>query len=903
MIKIFSLSFLLAVSTVSMAQNRSSVKGKVIDSASLSPLELATIAIVDPNDSSLVSYTVSTKDGTFSLRNLPSSKDLKIVISYVGYENYRKILNLVKEDNRDLGIIKMHVNILGEVVVKAERQAITIRKDTIEFSPEAFKTRPNAVIEDLLQLLPGVQVDYDGTISMNGKKVKKVLVEGREFFGSDLRIATKNLNVDLIDKLQIYDDREDDPDHLIPETQIEKIINLKLKKEIKKSTFGKIYTGGGTNKRREIGGMLNNFRDTLQVSLIAFENNVNRSTFSSGDIANMGGFNRSGNSQDVNFGGRSYGLQTIASAGVNINNDWTKNLKTNLTYFYTNTKNDAENLTNQQRFIPDNTLFSQSSSTREDNSNNHIVSGRMLWGIDSLNNIRFTPKLSFSANNYHTNYASNSSNLTQQLNTGSSSNEQRNNTFSYSHNITYGLKLPKDATFRWINDVSLSPNNTGKTYNLTDNTLFNPTETKFTQDQRISKEDEYRYFHSWLTYRKSFNKKFSGDVSFGSTFSTSNNNTDTYRLNALTGLYDEFITSQSADYIRKSTLLHYNARLRFAPAKGITTEFGITARTADFKNSFGGGFDDLNQHFLFWLPSISFSTPTFSASYGVGVNAPSIFSLSPIVTVNTNNPLYTSSGNPDLKPEKTQDISFTYRLYKPASRSGVSFYLRGNTAENSTTSNIIINPVTGGQSSSPVNIDGNYYLSLGSNFNKQLKKMDDWKISYSTDFGSTLRRYYFYLDQAKGERKNYGINFNHRFSISYKNLLDFGPSFGLNYTFSKSDGIVNTNLNTNSQNISTSAVLHWPKKTIFESTYQYRYNSQVSNSFRKTANLINSSITYQLGKTNPGQLKLSVYDLLNQNTGITSYASENMVTDQTNLVLKQYFMLGYIYNFKSIAKK
>jgi len=231
---------LILVESQVTAQNRSGLKGTVTDSLSKEALEFATVAVLDLKDSSLVSYTLTIKGGGFTLHNLPVEKPLKLVISFVGYQNFRKILMLQKGIIADVGSIKLSRkgNLLNEVKVMAELSPVVIKKDTIEFSAEAFKTPPNAVVEELLKRLPGIQVDLDGTITVNGKKVNKLLIDGKQFFVNDPKIASRNLDANLIDKVQVYDDRENDPDHLIPDSRVDKIINLKLKRLLKEALSG-----------------------------------------------------------------------------------------------------------------------------------------------------------------------------------------------------------------------------------------------------------------------------------------------------------------------------------------------------------------------------------------------------------------------------------------------------------------------------------------------------------------------------------------------------------------------------------------------------------------------------------------------------------------------------------------
>lgn len=239
--KYFLLAAFMLTVLVAEAQNTSVIKGRVIDSASNKPVEFATVVISDARDTSanFIAYTLTDKNGSFALHKLPAAIPLKLLISFVAYQPFRKKITLSNNQNLDIGNLLLSTKQLGEVVVKGERMPIVIRKDTIEFNAEAFKVRPNAVVEDLLKKLPGVEVDNSGKITVMGKYVTKIMVDGKEFFANDPRIASKNLDADMIAKVQVYDDRENDPDHLVPDIDVKKIINLKFKKRLRKAFLEK----------------------------------------------------------------------------------------------------------------------------------------------------------------------------------------------------------------------------------------------------------------------------------------------------------------------------------------------------------------------------------------------------------------------------------------------------------------------------------------------------------------------------------------------------------------------------------------------------------------------------------------------------------------------------------------
>ncbi|HEY4149583.1 MAG TPA: TonB-dependent receptor, partial [Chitinophagaceae bacterium] len=301
-----------------------SVKGKIIDSTSKQPLGLGTITVFKAADTVIITYRLSTPEGEFKVPGLPLGLNCRAVISYSGYKVYRKEFTLsAAQPQLDLGTITMTANSksLDEVLVIAERPPVTVRQDTIEFNASAFKTIPNALVEDLLKKLPGVQVDADGNIMVNGKPVNRILVDGKTFFGDDPKMATRNLPANVIDKVQVVDDKEElmrNGDDNI--NNVGKVINITLKKGVKKGWFGKLYAGGGTDDRYEAGGIANIFRDTLQVSVLGYLNNLNRPGFGFTDLMQTGGLQRNGstsNGTNIGICGNAGGGSSITINGIN----------------------------------------------------------------------------------------------------------------------------------------------------------------------------------------------------------------------------------------------------------------------------------------------------------------------------------------------------------------------------------------------------------------------------------------------------------------------------------------------------------------------------------------------------------------------------------------------------------
>src|SRR5262249_50846342 len=232
----------------------------------------ATVTIMNASDSSLVSFSRTDQTGGFAIKSLGKGK-FRLLITHVGYRNISKnfiLSDSVRELDFGFLVINNKSELLKEVTVTQEAAPVTIKNDTTEFNAASFKTKPNAVVEDLLKKLPGIQVDKNGTIKANGEEVKKVLVDGKEFFGNDPKIASKNLPADAVDKVQVFDKKSDQAQFTgFDDGNSQKAINLTIKPDKKNGIFGKVTAGAGGDDRYEGRANINQFKGGQQLSVIA----------------------------------------------------------------------------------------------------------------------------------------------------------------------------------------------------------------------------------------------------------------------------------------------------------------------------------------------------------------------------------------------------------------------------------------------------------------------------------------------------------------------------------------------------------------------------------------------------------------------------------------------------------
>jgi hypothetical protein len=915
------IGILACITTTGLAQNRANIKGIVVDSVSKDVMEFATVAVLNRKDSSLISYTTTLKTGEFNLHNLPAGVGLKLIISFVGYDNYRKYFTLNKAETVDLGNIKMKSKngLLAEVKVQGEAVPIIVKKDTIEFSAEAFKTPPNAVVEDLLKRLPGIEVDFNGNITVNGKAVSKLMVDGKQFFANDPRIASKTLDADMISKVQVYDDRDDDPDHLVPDSKVSKIINLKLKYAIKRSTTGKVHGGYGTRDRFDAGLLYSTFRDTLQLSAIIIANNLNRTGFSQGDLSSLGGFNRSGNDNlgygGLVTGGNSGGIETLGSGGLNINNDYGKKLKINLLYYYSHTSDVYNSRQFNQQFFSDNTLrtlsaphtdtlSSNSASNSHSVSNKHSISGLVESKPDTNTIIRYQPKLNFNTGSSKSSSNNNSyNNFAGAVNTNNYLTNGNSKQFAFQQSFSYYLKLHKKGESLNISH-NLSISSPSNNQNFTDNELniYYPATSASSLIRLADNAASGSNASLNISYRYPFTKKLTGSLSSNNNFSYNHGRLYTYNFNPGTGLYNVYIDSLSRDLVRKN----YNETIRpeltytISKPKYIRLNAALNVQFMQVYNQFHKNVADINRFETYLLPSFDMSISNLSLSYSQSVSQPSINDMVPYTTVY--NLLNSFVGNPDLLPTRNHNLNASYYYNKSESQLSGSLYSYYSFNENSVFRESTYNN-QGGSFQKPVNKTGSYNYYISASISKGFKKFNNWQIRVSDRLSDNGSHNFFQVNAQRGFQNSSSISFNQAVYLNYNNKFEINPSYTISPSITSYQDVAYNTVKYVNQNLSVPITVKGIKHYVIESTYSYAYNPLVSAGFRKSSNVLNISFARLFQYRDRAEIRLSVYDLFDQNVSAYRFVSGNYIVDQQTQILQRYFLLTYTWRFVSTVTK
>lgn len=908
MTKLFLLFTLLFLTILGVAQNRTIIKGKITDSISKAPIEFATVAILNAHDTtaaSLISYAQTDRDGLFTLQNLPVGKPLKVVISFVGYRSYIKFFALVKGQILNMAMVQLSPKQLNEVVIKGERMPITLSKDTVEFDASAFKTRPNAMVEDLLKKLPGVEVDNQGKITFMGKSITKILIDGREFFTNDPRIASKNLDADLIAKVQVYDDREDDPNHVIPDNEVKKIINLKFKKALKKSIFGKVYAGQGTRDHYQSGGLFNMFRDTLQVSLLAFNNNLNSTGFDYNDIYSNAGGNR-GAGAFSGLGSPSGrigdGRQTATTGGININTDYGKKLKINLSYLYQHTNTGFNTINNRQQFLSDTVATTNSTSDRTNIADSHRIVGSVFWKPSDATQLKYNPTVDIRQNSADNNYSSNSfSNFINPINNSVSGGNSLNNSFQFQQSLNYNHKLKKEGSAISIDhSFSFSPGNNGNSFSNQSLTSYIANFPSYTLKRFGDNESRGTNGNATFTYRNKLSKKLSVDIAAGTEFGHQLDKASSYDYNPVTGEYDSLLLSLSNDLTRNRWAETINPGVTYNFTKNSSLIVHLTSQWQQVNNVFQRNVPDINQNFFYVLPTVNFHINNISLSYARNVQLPGISDMIPYSIVYS--PQYTITGNPNLKPTLSDRFTVSYNKYDY--QSGTNYYMYGSYSleQNSVIRQRTVNSQLA-ETSMPINSDGRNSFSFTSLYSKRLKKHNNLQFNAISMLSFNHNHDFFTINHQDGFQNRYTTSLMQSFWLNWKDIIQLEPQYTISHNYSTYSGIGYNNQSVLTQYAQMHFVLYFIKRYNLEGNYNYKYNPQVPPGYQKTSTLLSLNLAHQFLKKDRGEIKLSCFDILNQNISTSRYVYENYVVDNQSQIVKRYFMLTLQFKFNKATLK
>ncbi|WP_337045191.1 outer membrane beta-barrel protein [Emticicia sp. 17c] len=912
------------------AQNptKFNIKGVAIDSANV-PMPFATVMLLQPKDSTLVNFGRTDENGAFEFKNVKKANYL-LKISFVGYVPFQKEVTPVDGAVNDLGSLKLKpiARELMEVVVKTARAPLNIKGDTIEYNAASFKVPPGSTVEDLLRKLPGVQIDQDGNIKAQGQDVKKVTVDGKSFFGSDPKAATKNLPAEAITKVQIFNDKSEQAKATgVDDGKKEKTVNLELKDSFKKGGFGKVTAGIGTDERAELKGNYNRFDTKQQFSIVGLGNNINQTGISRDDFQDFRGSqaynwgdeadfgfssgvryfydNDTEESISIPIGGRNFqGFSENYAGGANYNYD-TKNTKFSSNYYYSQTQQIVSKTLERENFLQNNTSFKNfENSTQNRISRNHRVSLRFEKTLDSLNTLVLIGNGRFG--NGTTKF-----NSVQEFfrEDGSQSNRTSiNNASEFNSGAValiglYRHKFKKKGR-NFAASITYNYNDSdGEATQNSNNQLFGPSTGAIPANiNQINFTSSPRHLvKSSLLFVEPLSKKFFSETFYN--FSLRRDavdrnvqTTDAIRIDSLSNYYNNDFM-----YNRFGTNVRYNH-------KGVNISFGLAAQHFHFAGNFARSktstdIQKINRDIFALVPASSVSIDLKNnryiwADYGKEVSEPAIKDLQPII--DNSNTLYIRVGNPNLLPMSTHRAYVGYNMFNPASFTNMFFNIYYNYNVNQVIYNQTVDPITLVTTAKPTNISGGQNWGSYLGFGFPLKKT---KSTLNLNGGANLSKSLIYINNVLNETHNDGYNFGFR--------LDLTPSDKFTFYANGNFGITNTKYSINktqNQQIFNHTLggemnVALPKDFYFSSNLNYRIYQNERFGFNQHIPILYASVYKLLGKAKKAEIRLSGYDLLKKNVGINQYAYQNFVSQEQTQTLSRYFMLSFTYNVRGVSAK
>ncbi|MEN0008518.1 outer membrane beta-barrel protein [Flavobacterium nitrogenifigens] len=906
MTRIYSLLLFLAFVYSANAQNNIVIKGTVVDINSQLPLELATVYFTAVKDSTIIEYATTDKNGNFIINTKKYDKPVFLKVNYTGYQTYFEEQKALTE-SKDFGKLYLleNANVLNEVVIKSEAPPITIKKDTLEFNAGSYKVRPDANVETLLKQLPGFDVDNTGKITVNGREVNQVLVNGKAFFDKDGAIAIKNLPADIIKKVQVSDFKTKKEELAKQESTSDySSINITIDEKKNKGYFGKVLGGYGSDERYESSLMMNFFKNKQKISVLASSNNINSTGFSMDEVFdNMGGGrNSKGGSQGASSGGK--GITQSTLAGINYSDDWTKDLEFMSSYNFTNAVTKNESKSNQLSLLPTGNILTEADSkTRNENTGNK-VNFELEYKINPTTQIVFAPKLNLSESN------SNSSSSTFSENeNGDALNESTATSHTESSNTSFANSINFNKTFKKQSrnlSVVFNNNNT-----KSDSNGINISETIFYQDNKPNDERNQNAKNTSKSDAYSLDLEYTEPVTdslrlrFGTDFDWQSSMNDQKTFN-----FDD-ASQEYSDLNLSLTNYTTSKQNSITPKVGITWQkskftLNVNSRTSivEFDNHsfYLNQATDLNKRYMlpYGTAQLRYKfnrSKNLTFKYDYSNALPSATQLMPVADLN--NPLNSVIGNPNLNPIEKSTAGIDFKNFDFRTRSGYSLFLKGDYYNNDIVSTSIYDD-SGKRNTTYVNISGTYSASVGGNWNQQIKK-DAHTIRYGLRLSGNYNFDKGFTNAVLYYAKSVVVTPSVYASYDYGEVLSIAPSYSLSYNETRYENYSRDATSNVIHRINLQTTSYWPANLIFGNDFGYTYNSNISDDFKKDFFLWNTSLSYGF-LDKKLYAKVKVYDVLNQNQSATRTISPTSIRDEENTVLKRYVMFSLAYKIGNFAE-
>lgn len=899
---------LTCISLSAMAQGYT-ISGNVVDSRSGEPLTGASVILTTADGKSNGQSTGTA--GDFKFLNTKAGMHL-MSIAFLGYNTVTKEIT-VADKNINLGKIELKEQSqdLKEVTVATMMVRQEQRGDTTVFNAEAFKVHADATTEDLIKKMPGITVD-GSTIKAGGQQVKKVLVDGREFFGNDPMMAIKNFPAEVVDKIEVYDKQSDQAQFSgFNDGNEERTLNITTINGKNTGRFGKIYGGYGSDSRYEAGGNINYFKGNRRISVIGLFNNINQQNFSFDDIVGSMGSAGRGAGMGGNFmTGNMNGITRTNSIGINYSNTFGKNVEVTGSYFFNNTNNKNASETIKEYFPEGDTerTYNESSNTTTDNYN-HRFNMRLTYQIDSLNSILFTPRISWQSNESKS--ISSSEEMVNSINQLITQNRTLSNTDGYTvngdlmfrhkfmkHRRTLSLRIGTSSSYSdgTTTTYSLSEyiNNMDKNM-ITNQLADNNSKNIGVSTELVYTEPVSTYGSIMFNYSPSITQSKGDRTVYDKTYTDKRAEIPISNLSSITE--SEYIQQRAGvgyNFSKKNFNLIASLNYQYSELTGDFIYPDNTSTSKTFENILPGMMLTYNKD----------KTTRLRLAYRTNTNAPSVSQIQNTVSVSDNRN-YTM-GNPDLKQQYTHNMMFHFAKTNP--ETSRSFFLMAGitatddyiaTATTIASKDSIIGTATtmpaGAQLSRPVNLNGYYSINTFATYSLPVSFI---KSNLNFNLGVNYQNKPGMYNNRKSDSETLAFNGGVVLGSNISENIDFTASYTPGYNILRSTASADGNYN------------YYTHTAQFDFNYTFLNRLVLNNSLRHTSynglgsglddkyTQWNASLGMKFLRDNRAELKFKVYDILNSNKSLSRSITESYISTNNTQVLNRYCMVTLTFNLK-----
>lgn len=934
---------LMLVAIASFAQERL-ISGKITDRDTKEPVEQVTIQLLK-TDSTYVSGAISNEQGLFHV-NAPANGKYLLKITSVGYKPTVKRIQISEDKNLAMGnvVVGSDAIMLKGAVVTAMAQKVTLKEDTFVYNSAAYRTPEGSVVEELVKRLPGAEVSDDGTIKINGKEVKKILVDGKEFMTGDTKTALKNLPTSIIDKIKAYDEKSDLSKVTgIDDGEEQTVLDFGVKKGMNKGMISNIDLGVGNKDRYNMRGMGGYFANNNRFMLFANANNTSDRGFGGGP--------------GRGFWGGANGLNASKMIAANYNYELKNKFKFNTSLRWNHSDGDVWSSRSSENFMGSSSSFSNSLSQSFSRSNSWNGNIRLEWMPDSMTNILFRPSISWSTSDGLSGSQSASYNKDPYTITSKDPlseegieeldkaeamvNSQLTNGITYSdnNNINGMLQVNRklgnkgrnitfrvDAKYTDKDSKSISLNN-AKLYLV--QTAEGKDSTYQTNRYNLTPSKNYSYAGQ-LTYSEPLWKATFLQFSYKFTYSYSKSDRSTYDfskyamsgdheyrgwdsyLNPFAGHLEDY---KDDDQSRFSEYRNYNhdiqVMMRFIRQK-YNLNFGVMVQPQQSKyiQDYQGVHVDTVRNVVNVSPTLDFryrfsKMSNLRINYRGTTSQPSISQLLDIT--DNSDPLNISMGNPGLKPSFTQNFRLFYNNFVQNHNKGIMTFVNFSTTNNSISNKVTYDEKTGGRITRPENINGNWNAMGAFMFNCSLDSAGIWNINTGAHANYNNYVSYLSLDKKSDSQKNTtrSITWRQNLSFSYRNdWAEFSLDGTLTYNKAKNKLQPTSNLETWQFSYGPSMTLTAPWGTSLNSSLSISSRRGYNDSSMNTDEFVwNAQLSQSFLKGKPLTIMLQFYDILRQQSTFSRAISATSRTDTEYNAVNSYAMLHVVYRLNLFGGK